>query len=393
MQEKTLIFIPYQDSDNFFSDGIMTREFAMLYLLWDAGYKNVINIKKPRTLLDKKRYKVHEEFYPEGTKEACIRKILDHAQTVQYLPPFSMMQLAKRRGWWNYGYKKTIDCMTLDPGKDYLVYSDNPYAVDLLENLSQRGCKVYFDIMDNFAIHPSLNEQERHTALEDYKRIFQFADAISANSKQTCNYMQPYSSNEIVLVKNGVFLDNEAENALSLKEVQQIEDRKKNYKRCAGYIGKLGMRLDADLIDRISEECKDVLFVFVGAFLKGQMNPKLEELFEKRENILHIGAVPSAYVYPILDEFDILMIPHSVGKNENGGDPLKLYQYLTRNKPIITTPILGVEEFNQEIAIKSRDDNWKEYIYNMSSLEKSNEVKGISWTERIKPIFLLLKVI
>jgi len=393
MQEKTLIFIPYQDSDNFFSDGIMTREFAMLYMLWKEGYKNVINIKKPRTLLDKKHYKVHEEFYPDGTKEACIRKIVDHAQTVQYLKPFSLMQIIKRRVWWKYGYKKNIDCITLEPEKDYLVYSDNPYAVDLLESLSQRGCKVYFDIMDNFAIHPSLNEKERHIALDGYKRIFQFANVISANSKQTCNYMQPYSSREIILVKNGVFLDNKAKNAFSLKEVKQINEKKKNYKRCAGYIGKLGMRLDADLIDRISEECKDVLFVFVGAFLKSQMNKKLEKLFKKRENILHLGAIPSAYVYSILDEFDILLIPHSVGKNENGGDPLKLYQYLTRNKPIITTPILGVEEFNQWIAIKSRYDDWKKCIYNISSLKKDNELNAISWTERIKPVLSLLKVI
>ena len=38
-KEKVLVFIPYQDSDNFYSDGIMTREYAMLYLLWNAGYK------------------------------------------------------------------------------------------------------------------------------------------------------------------------------------------------------------------------------------------------------------------------------------------------------------------------------------------------------------------
>ena len=60
MKEKVLIFIPYQDTDNFYSDGIMTREYAMLYLLWDSGYRKIINIKKPITWLDKKRYKINE---------------------------------------------------------------------------------------------------------------------------------------------------------------------------------------------------------------------------------------------------------------------------------------------------------------------------------------------
>ena len=59
MKEKVLIFIPYQDTDNFYSDGILTREYAILYLLWSNGYKKIINIKKPRTWLDKKRYFIY----------------------------------------------------------------------------------------------------------------------------------------------------------------------------------------------------------------------------------------------------------------------------------------------------------------------------------------------
>ena len=61
-KEKGLIFIPYQDTDNFFSDGILTREFAILYLLWKHGVKEVINVKKPRTFLDRKHYQIKKEF-------------------------------------------------------------------------------------------------------------------------------------------------------------------------------------------------------------------------------------------------------------------------------------------------------------------------------------------
>ena len=384
MKEKTLIFIPYQDTDNFYSDGIMTREYAMLYMLYQAGYKKVINVKKPRTFLDKKNYHIHNEYYPEGTKEFEIKQILDESETIQYLPLFNLNQIIKRRGWWNDGYKKTIRKIKVEKHDEYLIYSDNPYAVDLIVDLVKKGCKLFFDVMDNFAIHPSLNEKEHQIALKGYKQVFEYATYITANSQQTCEFMQKYTDKNVILVKNGVFANNEAKDSLSIKAIKEIRKAKENYKNCVGYIGKLGLRLDAKLIDEISSKCPNTLFIFVGSYLKGQISEKLIELFEKRDNVLHIDAVPSAYVYPILNEFDILSIPHSVGKAENGGDPLKLYQYLTRNKPIITTPILGVDEFKEYIKISESTNDWVNFI-NYSST-KINSVTGIYWEDRFKPV-------
>lgn len=386
MKEKVLVFIPYQDSDNFYSDGIMTREYAMLYLLWNAGYKKVINIKKPRTFLDRKRYKVNESFYPEGTIEGKIKSILDQSITVQLLPILNLKQIIAKRGWWVDEFDKYKRLLTLETDKEYLVYSDNPFAWKIIRFLHGMGCKVFFDIMDNFAIHPSLNEKERNIALEGYKNVFDSSDIISANSQQTYEYMQRYAEQKIILVKNGVFPNNTAKNPMAIDAVKLIREEKKKYTKCVGYIGKLGLRLDADLIDAVSKQCKDVLFVFVGGYLKGQINDKLLELFEKRENVVHIDAVPSAYVYPILDEFDILSIPHSVGKNENGGDPLKLYQYLTRNKPIITTPILGVDEFKNYITIDGDADKWVSFIKSDNKIIKEIDSIEFSWESRISPI-------
>lgn len=392
MKDKVLIFVPYQDSDNFMSDGILTREFAMLYLFWNAGYRKIINVKKPRTFLDKKRYQIKNDYYPNATVESDVKDILSSSKTIQYLTVINLQQIITRRKWWNSGYKKTIRYLDLKVDEDYLVYSNNPFAVELLQYLSQKGCKIYFDIMDNFAIHPSLNEYEHQSALDGYKSIFDFADCISANSQQTCEYMTHYSAKEIMLIKNGVFENNEAKDSLSLREVQIIRDKKAGYSNCVGYIGKLGLRLDADLIDDISQQCPDTLFVFVGGYLKGQINRKLLQLFESRENVLHIDAVPSAYVYPILDEFDILSIPHAVGENENGGDPLKLYQYLTRRKPIITTSILGVDEFKDYIYIASKSEEWVEYIGTTSITIRKNDLFGIFWKNRIMPVFDKLKI-
>ena len=386
MRDKVLIFIPYQDSDNFLSDGILTREFAMLNLCWAKGFTRVINAKKPRTFLDKKRYEIHEDFYPNGTIEGKVRGILKNAETVQYQPFLDIRQIIARRGWWNAGYSETKRKINLQNNTEYLVYSDNPYAAELLSFLKGKNCKVYFDVMDNFAIHPSLNESEHKLALAGYKRIFSFADCISANSVQTCEFMQKYTDKKIILVKNGVFENNEVHNHNTLPQINSIKEAKAKYSRCVGYIGKLGLRLDAELIDAVSSRCPNILFVFVGNCLKGQINTKLLELFDSRENVVHIDGVPSAYVYAVLNEFDILSIPHSVGKNENGGDPLKLYQYLTRNKPIITTPILGVDEFSDCIMITDKIEEWIQFIEDSGDRSTYNEKSKFTWESRVEPV-------
>ena len=387
MRSRGLVFVPYQDTDNFYSDGILTREYAILYMLFKHGYTNIINVKKPRTVLDKKRYVINELFYPKGTVENSVKQILDESQTIQHLPVISIRQILLRRGWWPKGYMKVAGEILSSIGisEEFLVYSNNPYASYLLRELKNYGCKIYFDVMDNFAIHPSLNKKERMIALEGYKHIFSFADVVSANSQQTCEYMAAQGAKNIVLVKNGVFLNNKVTNIEHCSQISELKKEKVKYSKTVGYVGKLGKRLDAELIERISAACEDTLFAFVGPYLEGQLNEKLIKLFKQDNNVLHLEGIPSAFVYAMLDQFDILMIPHSVGENENGGDPLKLYQYLTRKKPIITTPIIGVDEFAGNIKITNKSSEWIEFIDKNCCSGEEPEI-NFDWESRFKPV-------
>ncbi len=390
MSEKTLLFIPYQDTDNYFSDGILTREYAMLYLLWSNGYKRIINIKKPRTWLDKKRYYINKMFYPEGSVESNVKDILEDAQTVQYLPPVSLQQILHRRGWWKNGYAKTTN-MLPPVGENCLVYSNNPFAAPLLRALHEKGCRIFFDIMDNFAIHPSLNDAERKQALDGYKEILSFSDLVSANSQQTCDYMTHFCQQKIHLVKNGVFVENTTNQTNNLIQLELIQEKARNYRNCVGYVGKLGLRLDAELIETVSRACPETLFVFIGSYLKGQLNEKLISLFQEENNVIHIDAIPSAYVCATCMQFDMLMIPHSVGQFENGGDPLKLYQYLSTGKPIISTPILGVDEYRDYICIESEPQAWIHFLQQAHKTFQEYKIPdNIDWWRRAAPILEVL---
>lgn len=385
MDKNSLLFIPYQDTDNFFEDGILTREFAILSILYNIGFTNVVNVKKPRTILDKRRYKIDSSKYPSGSTEAKVKEICDNAVTVQYMPLLRLSQIVKRRNWWNNGYVKTIPQIPWKNLNNGLVYSDNPYAVSLLEECKKRGLLIYFDVMDNFAIHPSLSEDEQRGAMEAYKKIMTFADIASANSAQTCDFMKKKTGREPILVKNGVFKPEFDINKVKPSFSDELSRLKRKYRNCVGYIGKLGLRIDANIVEQIADGCSETLFVFVGPFLKGQVSQKLQELINTKKNIVHFDAIPSSYVYPTIEEFDICMLPHSVGKAENGGDPLKLYQYMITNKPIITTNILGVQEFADVIKISDNSDEWIDFIKRKQESVIRN-VDSFTWDSRFSPV-------
>ena len=78
------------------------------------------------------------------------------------------------------------------------------------------------------------------------------------------------------------------------------------------------------------------------------------------------------------------MIPYSVGKNENSGDPLKLYQYFMTGKPIACTPIREVGEYSDLILVSDDVDDWTRLLRggDTGTRSYSSVSSSIRWDER-----------
>lgn len=392
---KKLIFVPYQDVYDYSLTHILTREYSMLSVIMDTGQVDeILCIGKPRTILDYKKYDEANDF-PDGSVEKKVKEWLDSAIKKRHEPVFSISQIMGKRRWWCNGYLKTLNQFSMEDYKNYVIYCNTPFAWKLLKELKARGATIIFDMMDNFAIHPSLLQKEKRAAYEGYKECFAIADFISCNSEESQNFCRLKYSVDVELIKNGVFKKSNGD--LLSKNGQQTLDnilKLKNMYSCViGYIGKLGRRIDARLLQNLAEECKNKVFVLIGPQLNDQRNNDLNELFKEYDNILHFDSIPSSDVIPLLNGFDILMIPHSVGKDENGGDPLKLYQYLETGKPIISTNIFGVREFENLIKISNDVNEWKEFfIANEYKKYSQYDIPScIYWQERCKKLLDYLK--
>lgn len=361
---RKLIFIPYQDAYDYSITRIMTREYSMLSVLMESGYfDEIVCIGKPRTLLDRNAY-VQENPFPESSREYIVKKYLDSAVKIRYETFLSVNQALTKRGWWVSGYEKTFGLIKNENLSNCFVYCNSPFAWKLLKRLKDNGALIFFDMMDNFARHPSLRESEKEKAFKGYQEVFEISDFSSCNSEQTQLFCKNKLKRDVNLIKNGVFHFDCSKETSSTGTVysEEFTEIRRSYKNIVGYIGKLGKRIDVNLIKALAEGCSNTAFVMIGPMLRDQKNEELSMTLKSYNNLFYLPPVPSSDVMSLLKEFDILMIPHSVGENENGGDPLKLYQYLDIGKPVISTDIIGVREFEDIIKISNIESEWIDFI-------------------------------
>lgn len=378
-----LIFIPFQDEYCFENDGILTREYAMLRLFAEAGHELHTVVNKPRTALDAKSIVKNPSMFPAGSIEAEILSKLDAAEAIDPKRLFSIKQLTAKRGWWVDAYLDVLDRFPADLN-GYLVYTNTPFAWKLVRALKERGAMVAFDSMDNMMTYPHFWESEKVAAKEGYGELLALADYACANSQRTVDFFESEFGRSVELVKNGVFQPKRID-ATGLEQAERIRSAKARYARCAGFVGKFGLRIDHEFIDDLAKANGNCLFVFVGLELSGQCGA-FNEVVAAYENVLKLPALPSAYLYEVLDLFDILMIPYAVGKNENSGDPLKLYQYFMTGKPIACTPIREVDEYANLILVSHDVKEWSALLREgvAEAQDYTPVLSSVLWQERAR---------
>jgi len=202
-----------------------------------------------------------------------------------------------------------------------------------------RAVRVVFDGFDNFAIHPELAPGVRAAVAERYRTICARADRIVVNSAAMQEYLWHLCRRDTVVVPNGadpgMFVDVPA---MALHRLQRP---------FVGYAGKLGLRIDVDLVRALGQAMRNGTIVIAGQLLNRRwMRTALRHPRVSYLGDLHYSRLPS-----FLAACDVCIVPHRVGRGENDGDATKIYEYLAAGKPVVTTRIGGVEGFRGRVTI------------------------------------------
>jgi glycosyltransferase involved in cell wall biosynthesis len=256
--------------------------------------------------------------------------------------------------------------------------------------------KLIYDIVDFYTspdskINKSLNQQKKYLLIN--------AHLITAISQSLIkNYQKILSSALIHLVPQGFnLIKSDSSFHPEIKKLQKLTHK-------IGFIGGINNRLDFRLLFKLIPHTPQYNYIFIGPFgHDANVSPKPVDKLAKKllffKNVYHINLVPKSQIGQFINIFDITIIPYDIKDDFNRlCYPMKLFEYFSAGKPVISTPIEELKNFPKLVYISSKASDWKKYIHSIFSKPwpKSNRLLSQKlatdncWQNKVNQILKLL---
>lgn len=227
----------------------------------------------------------------------------------------------RKKWWWTSSKHYPIRRLS----RPEAIVSWNPFVFEAPSfDKFSLGLPIALDLLDDWSIHHAFSGISTQVE-EAYKHAFRRADRVYANSEGTAQLAQRFGRNDVVMLPNGVDRDRFHATSRATGPIT------------VGYLGKIGKRVDLDLVLRTATAFPTWNFVFAGPIIDAEYRRPLQSC----KNITLLGDVEYPEVPSLLQAFDIGWVPHSVGRGEVGGDAIKIYEYNAAGLPVLSTPIIG----------------------------------------------------
>jgi glycosyltransferase involved in cell wall biosynthesis len=248
---------------------------------------------------------------------------------------------------------------------------------------------IIYDITDDWAEFAQSARQLKLVQEDDDWATVK-AEAVIVCSEKL--YEKKKGKNEhLSLIRNGV--DHMRYHPEQLRGVEAASDIAMLKRPIAGYTGTLhDQRLDLVLIREVAALLPQVNLVFVGPNgLSADQTKQLTAL----PNIHILGTKSYQDLPQYIAAFDLCITPHKVSAFTESLDPLKLYEYMSTGKPIVSTACAGFRELEPLVRIAGTSKAFAAAI--MQALEfspgdaESREQRlswgaSCSWSERVKEV-------
>lgn len=208
-----------------------------------------------------------------------------------------------------------------------------PIVLDLIEKIPHEAFIYY--CTDNF----SATSEAAHRIARYEKRILQKADVVFVMAKNMVDYCLSYNKNVICMpmgVDTEVFL---APNMLNIKPPDELEGINN---RIIGYLGGIRHSIDQFLIEYLAKKFPDYTLMFVGPIQTDILQMKC------LKNIIFTGQKPHKELPRYIKCIDVCIIPYKKDAYTDNVSPAKLNEYLIMGKPVVSTNLKEIENFNRE---------------------------------------------
>lgn len=252
---------------------------------------------------------------------------------------------------------------------------------------SNINCRIIYDCMDDNTEF-SDNKKFNHRMLRLEKELIKKSSkifvsshdlAIKLNKRQRCK-------NKLILIRNAF------DGNIFKNEHITYEKDFNTYK--IGYVGAVSTWFDFEAIYFTLEKIKNIEYHIIGPVL----DIDIKKMSHDRIN--YYGAINHKDLYSYTKDFDCLIMPFKLNELISSVDPIKLYEYVNYNKPIISVYYDEIKRFspyvyfysNKEELLAILDDmKLKGFKRKYSDNERINFLENNNWKSRTYKIIKELK--
>lgn len=282
-----------------------------------------------------------------GRFGATLTRVADRTAVLDVTAPDLLAPMRRQYRWWFdvFGRREVVELVRW--ASDTLL-GPHPGAVAWMPTVAPpieavNPGRLVFDSLDNWLLHPQLRRYA-DAAEDGYARLLPRADAVLVSAPRSRDALRRWS-NDIEIVPNGVSpyqFTGPIERPPDLPAAPVV-----------GYAGSLGPRIDTELVAEVARRMPDVTFAFIGQAL----DRATARALRSSTNVLVLGDRHYSEVPAYVRSFDVAWIPHAIGAGESGGDPIKMYEYWAAGREVVTTPIDGLDRWQESLHfVRSPED-------------------------------------
>jgi len=229
-------------------------------------------------------------------------------------------------------------------GDNTVLWIFPPLPAPHIDSLLRRfpDCPVITQVVDNFMARDAKERDTlRDLAVEQYRALSKISSSVVVGSRVMHEYFSGLQGQPI-LMENAV-------DSRFIAEATELPCRARGAAPRLGYVGFITERTDIGLLECIARSRPDWHLVLAGA-VHGILPESIQALVSL-PNVEYLGHVVYDELPGLMASFDVCLIPHKDTPLSRSMSPLKFFQYLGSGRPIVSTPVAGVDRFRDHCFI------------------------------------------
>jgi glycosyltransferase involved in cell wall biosynthesis len=277
--------------------------------------------------------------------------------------------------------------------KDPIIWLSRPEMVDYIGKFNERF--IIYHVVDEYLAYEGVNKKQRKEIWNKEKVLLKKADLVIVVSKNLLESKKRFNKNTY-LVPNAVDFESYSKSLSFIKKLPA--DIAKLKKPLIGYSGRIGSKLDFNLLYDMADSHPEWSLVFVGVVDNRYCEESIE-MMKSLKNVYFLGFKNIGILAEYINAFDICILPYLINEHSKNINPLKLYDYLALGKPIVATDIVEVHNFKEVVKIALSKEEFICHIKEALNENNANLMqKRIllasqnTWDDRIKQINELINL-